>query len=229
MIETRCPHERSLITGVAEVHIDATIQQHCDDRSVTVAGCIDHGRLLDAINRKARARGFESVGGAVSPQDHDVPAASILDMARSMLRVPAFATLGEAEAYLREIYAPFGKLTDAQWRHMAVHGVVQDKAGLKLHYDPAIVERLFYAFKVLQFGVFIAWCYVHGGGFPLPARNNPFVVALALALAATGQILVVATGGTKAEAVRALVNGPEDPRWPCSFLTAHPNLTLFLE
>jgi glucosamine-6-phosphate deaminase len=43
------------------------------------------------------------------------------------------------------------------------------------------------------------------------------------------QILVVATGGTKAEAVRALVSGPEDPRWPCSFLTAHPNLTLFLD
>jgi len=57
----------------------------------------------------------------------------------------------------------------------------------------AIVERLFYAFKVLQFGVFIAWCYVHGGGFPLPARNDPFVVTLALALAVAGQILVVAT------------------------------------
>jgi len=55
------------------------------------------------------------------------------------------------------------------------------------------VERLFYAFKLLQFGVFIGWCYVHGGGFPLPARNDPFVVVLALALALAGQILVVAT------------------------------------
>ena len=52
-------------------------------------------RFLGAIERKAEARGFEVVGGAVSPQDHDVPAASILDMARSMLRVPAFAVLGE--------------------------------------------------------------------------------------------------------------------------------------
>ena len=43
----------------------------------------------------------------------------------------------EVEAYLREIYAPFGKLTDAQWRHMAVHGVVQDKAGLA----PALRSR----------------------------------------------------------------------------------------
>jgi hypothetical protein len=57
----------------------------------------------------------------------------------------------------------------------------------------AVVERLFYAFKVLQLGVFIAWCYVHGGRFPLPARNHPFVIALAVALAVAGQILVVAT------------------------------------
>ena len=56
-------------------------------------------------------------------------------------RAHPFATLEEVEAYLREIYAPFGKLTDAQWHHMAVHGVVQDKAGLRLHYDPAIVEQ----------------------------------------------------------------------------------------
>jgi phosphatidyl-N-methylethanolamine N-methyltransferase len=57
----------------------------------------------------------------------------------------------------------------------------------------AVVERLFYAFKGLQFGVFIAWCSVHGGEFPWPARNDPFVMGLAAALAVAGQILVVAT------------------------------------
>ena len=53
-------------------------------------------RLLGAIRRKAESRGFAAVDGAVSPQDHDVPASSILDLARSMIRIPAFATLGEA-------------------------------------------------------------------------------------------------------------------------------------
>jgi len=57
----------------------------------------------------------------------------------------------------------------------------------------AVVERLFYAFKGLQLGVFIAWCYVHGGEFPRLARNDPFVMGLAAALAVAGQILVVAT------------------------------------
>jgi DNA-binding CsgD family transcriptional regulator len=52
-------------------------------------------RFLGAITRKAQARGFLSVQGAVAPQDHDVPAASILDLARSMIRTPVFATLGE--------------------------------------------------------------------------------------------------------------------------------------
>ena len=51
-------------------------------------------RLLAAIRRKAEARGFSAVDGAVAPQDRDVPAASILDLARSMTRLPPFAALG---------------------------------------------------------------------------------------------------------------------------------------
>ena len=59
-------------------------------------------RLLGAIRRKAESRGFAAVEGAVAPQDHDVPASSILDLARSMVRLPAFATLGEALLELDE-------------------------------------------------------------------------------------------------------------------------------
>src|SRR6185295_2157586 len=51
-------------------------------------------RFLDAIWQKAEERGFLAAGGFVAPQDHDVPAASILDMARSMLRQPRFEALG---------------------------------------------------------------------------------------------------------------------------------------
>ena len=31
---------------------------------------------------------------------------------------PAFATVPELEAFFRAAYAPFGELTDAQWRHL---------------------------------------------------------------------------------------------------------------
>src|SRR5262245_18708329 len=51
-------------------------------------------RFLNAVDQKAEERGFVSVGGFVAPQDHDVPAASILDIARSMLRVPVLEGLG---------------------------------------------------------------------------------------------------------------------------------------
>jgi len=42
-------------------------------------------------------------------------------------------------------------------------------------------------------------------------------------------LLVLATGAAKATAVRALVHGPEDPRWPCSFLGKHPDLELLVD
>jgi predicted ATPase len=46
-------------------------------------------RLLAAITDRAEARGFATVAGAVAPQDRDVPAASLLDLARSMTQTSA--------------------------------------------------------------------------------------------------------------------------------------------
>lgn len=53
---------------------------------------------------------------------------------------PLFADLDALEGYLREIHAPFGPLTDAQWRHIASHSSRPDPSGggLRLHYDPAL-------------------------------------------------------------------------------------------
>jgi glucosamine-6-phosphate deaminase len=43
------------------------------------------------------------------------------------------------------------------------------------------------------------------------------------------RVVVLATGETKATAVRALAHGPEDPHWPCSFLGAHPEIEVLLD
>lgn len=53
---------------------------------------------------------------------------------------PHFASIEELEAYLREVHAPFGPLTDAQWRHLAQHSARPDAThgGWRLHYDPDI-------------------------------------------------------------------------------------------
>ncbi|HET8647583.1 MAG TPA: glucosamine-6-phosphate deaminase [Vicinamibacteria bacterium] len=42
-------------------------------------------------------------------------------------------------------------------------------------------------------------------------------------------LVVLATGESKASALRALVHGPEDPEWPCSFLTRHPDLQVLAD
>jgi DNA-binding CsgD family transcriptional regulator len=62
---------------------------------------IGKSRLVGAIERKARARDFRGAGGYVAPQDRDVPAASLLDLARTLLRVPPFADLGRDLLRLR--------------------------------------------------------------------------------------------------------------------------------
>jgi pimeloyl-ACP methyl ester carboxylesterase len=53
---------------------------------------------------------------------------------------PLFADLDALEGYLREVHAPFGPLTDAQWRHLATHSARPDPAGdgFRLHYDPGL-------------------------------------------------------------------------------------------
>lgn len=54
---------------------------------------------------------------------------------------PSFADLAALEAALRFIHAPFGKLTDQQWREMAIHSArPKDNGQLGLGYDPKIAE-----------------------------------------------------------------------------------------
>lgn len=57
---------------------------------------------------------------------------------------PSFRSLDAVEAYLREVHAPFGALSDAQWRHLARHSARLDAAdGIwRLHYDPKLAAPL---------------------------------------------------------------------------------------
>ena len=59
-------------------------------------------RFLGAIRRKAEARGLTGVDGELAPQDRNVPASSILDLARTMTRMGPYADLGRELLELRE-------------------------------------------------------------------------------------------------------------------------------
>jgi pimeloyl-ACP methyl ester carboxylesterase len=68
-----------------------------------------------------------------------------------------FASLDEAERHIREIYAPFGQLTDEQWRHIARHSLrEQDDGRYALAYDPGIVTPL-RAMRLADFEMWAIW------------------------------------------------------------------------
>lgn len=52
---------------------------------------------------------------------------------------PTFESLEEGEIYLRFVSAPFGPLSDDQWRHLATHSFTEREGGKwAVRYDPAI-------------------------------------------------------------------------------------------
>ena len=70
--------------------------------------------------------------------------------ARSLQRIagyvglaPDFASLAEAEIYMRETYAGFGLLTDKQWRFLTEHALrALPEGGWRMLYDPAIGDAM---------------------------------------------------------------------------------------
>jgi len=67
-----------------------------------------------------------------------ITAASLRRIGQYVGTAPKFASMAEAEAYIRTVSEPFGKLTDAQWRHLTVHSVRPVEGGFAMIYDPAI-------------------------------------------------------------------------------------------
>ena len=56
-------------------------------------------------------------------------------------KAPDFSDLAEAEAYVRKVCAPFGALTDSQWRFMTVVGTrLKPDGRLEMNYDQAIAQ-----------------------------------------------------------------------------------------
>jgi pimeloyl-ACP methyl ester carboxylesterase len=70
-----------------------------------------------------------------------IPKASLQRIADYIGQDRGFADLKAVETYLRQVHAPFGALSDAQWRHLASYSSAPAENGqLRLHYDPAIAE-----------------------------------------------------------------------------------------
>lgn len=68
-----------------------------------------------------------------------ISAAAVKRIGEYVGQMPEFASFKDAEQYIRLVSAPFGKLSDAQWKHLTEH-VTRQKAdgGYELVYDPGI-------------------------------------------------------------------------------------------
>lgn len=56
---------------------------------------------------------------------------------------PHFPSMDGLDAYIREIYAPFGPLTDAQWENLVASSARKTEQGdIALSYDPGIAQPL---------------------------------------------------------------------------------------
>jgi pimeloyl-ACP methyl ester carboxylesterase len=70
-----------------------------------------------------------------------VPKAGIERVAAYVGLDPGFPDLDAFEATLRRVHAPFGPLSDAQWRHLATHSSRHKPDGsIGFNYDPKIAE-----------------------------------------------------------------------------------------
>ena len=70
-----------------------------------------------------------------------LPWAALRRIGDYLRRAPShFPDMAAAESYHREVLAPFGELTDAQWSHLTRHSVMPDGDGYRLNYDPGIVQ-----------------------------------------------------------------------------------------
>lgn len=68
-----------------------------------------------------------------------IPKAALARIGDYVGKDPHFASLDELEAYLRKIHAPFGPMTDQDWRHLALQGYRRrENGGFALAYDPGV-------------------------------------------------------------------------------------------
>lgn len=67
-----------------------------------------------------------------------ITAVSLSRIAEYVGRAPKFPSMEEAEAWIRQVSAPFGPLSDEQWRHLTRYSVRPVAGGFSMVYDPGI-------------------------------------------------------------------------------------------
>ncbi len=69
----------------------------------------------------------------------EIPTQAITRISDYLSITQEFSTTAEFECHIREIYAPFGELTDQQWQHLTNYShTINDEGKLVANFDPGI-------------------------------------------------------------------------------------------
>lgn len=106
-----------------------------------------------------------------------VTGASLIRLAAYLKKMDqGFASLDAVEQYYRKTHAPFGNLTDAQWRHMAVHGAMRNPDGsYTLNCDPAIYKP-FSAIPYTDIDLSLYWNQVRCPSLVIRGQNSDLLL-----------------------------------------------------
>ncbi len=86
-----------------------------------------------------------------------IPKAALERIAGYVGKDPHFADIEAVERYHRDVHASFGDLSDAQWRHLALHNARPlPGGGFGLAYDPAIGDA-FRANPIVDIDLWALW------------------------------------------------------------------------
>ncbi|MGD9953777.1 MAG: alpha/beta fold hydrolase [Burkholderiales bacterium] len=176
--------------------------------------CADTATLLAAIGAESVDWVGTSMGGllgmllAATPRTpvgklvmNDVgcvvPKAALERIATYVGRDPAFDSIEALEAAMRAV-SPFGNLSDAKWRHLAVHAARLDEAGRwRFRYDPGIAAP-FRAGPLADMDLRAAWAAVRGPVLVIRGEHSdlltPAIHAEMLARPGTEGYVVPGTG-----------------------------------
>jgi pimeloyl-ACP methyl ester carboxylesterase len=149
-----------------------------------------------------------------------IPAAA-LKRIRDYINQPAqaFRDIAALEAHLRKVHAPFGKLSDSEWRHLAENSARRDSTGaLQLHYDPAITHA-FSAGDIADIDLSVFWAAIAIPVLILRGATSdilPAEVAAEMARKPSARLIEIADAGhapalmaaDQISAIRNFLNAP---------------------
>lgn len=87
----------------------------------------------------------------------EVPLSALWRVSEYMREDRRFPNLAEVESHLRATLAPFGPMTDADWRRMARTSAIETDTGLRLAFDPGISRNARRISLLIHFNLWRYW------------------------------------------------------------------------